>query len=68
MIAAVPLMPASASMSEDQLLRAYAGTVVRREPCACGSDVVQRSSEDVPEAVRRHQQTPAHAAWREGPA
>jgi hypothetical protein len=64
-IAAAPLMPPRASMSEDALIRAYAGPVVRREPCACGSDVVQRLSDDVPEAVRRHQDTRSHTAWRE---
>ena len=38
--------------------------VVRREPCACGSDVVQRAGEDVPAAVSAHNGAAAHRAWR----
>ena len=68
MIAAHPPAPVRASLSEDQLVRGYAGPVVRREPCACGADVVQRQSEDVPEAVQRHNETPPHHAWREASA
>lgn len=39
--------------------------VLRSEPCACRLDVVRLSGEDDASAVRRHQATPAHRAWRE---
>lgn len=37
----------------------------RREPCACGVDIVQRSGEDVVAVVAAHNAHPSHQAWRE---
>lgn len=39
--------------------------VIRREPCACGADVVQLAGEDPATAVRRHQRTEPHWIWRQ---
>lgn len=50
-------------LSERTLMRSYRPEVIRREPCACGPEIVQRAGEDVADVVADHVRTVAHAAW-----
>lgn len=54
------------ALSEPELAGAYARAVVRREPCACRADVVQRAGDTIPEALSRHQAGRRHQEWRTG--
>lgn len=38
-------------------------SVLRREPCACGTDVLQYIGEPVTDAVIRHVREADHATW-----
>lgn len=40
--------------------------IERIELCACGGAVIQWCNQPVTEAVREHNATPAHLAWRDG--
>jgi hypothetical protein len=50
-------------LSERTLMRGYRPAVVRREPCACGTELVQRAGEAVEDVVARHNAELAHEAW-----
>jgi hypothetical protein len=52
--------PVRSSASEEEVL-----PVIRAEACACGGYVRQCLGDSVAAAVRVHQGTAGHAAWRE---
>ena len=64
MIRAADFAKAPESISEDELVAAHAAPSLLARPCACGS-VVIADPRDTTEGVRLHNETPAHAAWRQ---
>ena len=64
MIRAADLAKAPESISEADLTAAHAAPSLLARPCACGS-VVIADPRDPTEGVRLHNETPAHAAWRQ---